>query len=337
MRKNHWLAIGGGLVLLAAAIVIPRPGKSPATPVHGTAPDRAGTTPPTRSIRPERNFVKQRDPSQPENSTTAASITAALDSLGGMAEDERSEHLEKMVSAWSKEELAPAVAALFRGEFKDPNSELLGISLLRRWATLAPAVAADWVAAFPAGNARASALEQVALAWSANDPAAAWGWVDSLGPEAGRDAALLSLAYELARTEPPLALDRAVSLHESPARTQLIEHAVGNWAATDPQAALVRVMTLEDTALRNAALGHLATSWAERDPNKAATLAADAMDPGPDQNRAVAAIVQRWAQQDPDAARKWVESFPDGTMKQNALGHIAEQTAAKSSGEDTSD
>lgn len=334
MRNHLWYAIGGGLFLLAAIMVIPRQREDPTLPARETVLGKDPAKAPARVTRPARDSLKQRDTSQAENSTTSDSVAAALDSLGSMAEDKIPEQLEKIVSAWSKQEFASAVEVLFRNSSKDPNSDLLGISLLRRWATLAPAAASEWVASLPAGNARTSALEQVALAWSANDPSAAWGWTESLEPDAARDAVMISLAYELARTGPPLALDRAVSLPESPARSQLIEHAVSNWAATDPQAALVRVMALDDAILRNAALGRLATSWAETEPTEAATLAADAMDPGPDQYRAVAAIVQRWAQQDPDAARRWVESFPGGIMKENALGHIAEQSEAKAAGKD---
>lgn len=60
-----------------------------------------------------------------------------------------------------------------------------------------------------------------------------------------------------------------------------------------------------------------------------ARILSDAMDSGPAQNRAVASIVQRWAQQDPAAAREWVDSFRDGPLKENALEHIFAQSAAK--------
>ena len=60
-----------------------------------------------------------------------------------------------------------------------------------------------------------------------------------------------------------------------------------------------------------------------------ARILSDAMDSGPAQNRAVASIVQRWAQQDPAAAREWVDSFRDGPLKKNAFEHIFAQSAAK--------
>ena len=51
------------------------------------------------------------------------------------------------------------------------------------------------------------------------------------------------------------------------------------------------------------------------------------MEPGPAQERAIAAIVQRWSQQDPAAARKWIDSFPEGPIKQNAHEHFKTQTS----------
>jgi RecB family exonuclease len=68
--------------------------------------------------------------------------------------------------------------------------------------------------------------------------------------------------------------------------------------------------------------------WAESDPVAAAAFAANETEPGPAQERAVAAIVQRWAQQDPDAVRAWIEEFPDGSLTYNALGHLAAATAS---------
>lgn len=117
-----------------------------------------------------------------------------------------------------------------------------------------------------------------------------------------------------------------MQLVEGPDRVRLLEHAVANWALTDPQAALDRAREIGEPALRNSTLGRLATSWAESDPRRAATLAVDAMDAGPDQERSIAAIVQRWAQQDPAAVGAWVATFPEGPVKRNALEHIAAQS-----------
>lgn len=329
MRRNHWLRLAGGLLLSGVAILILWWRGTPASPeavgsakpadaLHARSVGEVGDTP----IPPKGKFHER---SQPSASAVDSPITKALVALESVPEEDQVALLEKITAGWNKERLSDAVISLFTSESSDSCADLLKISLLRRWGDLAPAEAAAWAASLLPGESRNAAIEQVALAWFSSDPSAAWEWAESLASDPSRDAAMLSLAYELSRSDPALAIDRADFLAETPARTQFIEHAIGNWAVSDPHAALVKVKAMSDLALRNASLASLATSWAESDPNSAATLAADAMEPGPAQNRTVASIVQRWAQQDPAAARQWVDSFPDGPLKQNALQHIAEQ------------
>jgi hypothetical protein len=50
------------------------------------------------------------------------------------------------------------------------------------------------------------------------------------------------------------------------------------------------------------------------------------MEAGSSLQRAVAGIVQRWAQKDSQAASSWVASFPEGSMKDNALILIRDQS-----------
>lgn len=329
MRRNHWLPLAGGLLLSGVAFLILWWRETPASPVAvGSA--KSADAVHARSVgevgdAPIGLTGKFHERSQPSASEVASPIMKALAALENVSEEDQAALLEKITAGWSEGRLSDAVTYLFTSESSDPCADLLKISLLRRWANLAPAEAATWAASLLPGESRNAAIEQVALVWSSSDPSAAWDWAESLASDPSRDAAMLALVYELSRSDPALALDRADFLADSPARTQFIEHAIGNWAASDPQAALVKVKAMSDPALRNASLARLATSWAESDPNSAATLAADAMEPGPAQNRAVASIVQRWAQQDPAAARQWVNSFPDGPLKQNALKHIAEQ------------
>jgi hypothetical protein len=55
----------------------------------------------------------------------------------------------------------------------------------------------------------------------------------------------------------------------------------------------------------------VAIALADQDGAAAATLAANALGPGDEQDRATVAIVQRWAQASPQAAAAWVLQFPD--------------------------
>ena len=202
----------------------------------------------------------------------------------------------------------------------------MGAALLRRWASLSPGAAAGWVESLPQGMARETAVQQVALVWAESDFDAAWNWTSELGGGPAADSALLSLAYELSRSDPQGAFEKSGALPEGPERSRLVEHIVANWAATAPELALDQVRAIGNPSLRNSALGSLAIGLAEHDPYTAATLVAESMDAGPAQDRAIAAVVQRWAQQDAAAAGEWVASFPDGPIKENALEHAAKQS-----------
>ena len=318
MIRKPWLPVIGACLLSAGLFLAWRAGTPAADPSHG------GTAAPARDV-PAASAAKRDRPPR-DGAAQPAEVARALAELEAASEEELAERTGKRAADWPKDALPAAVEALFAAAEDSPAATALRIELLRRWATLAPADAAAWAESLPDGAARQSAVDQVAIAWSATDAQAAWDWSAGLPAGEARDAALLSLAYELAREDPALAFERSTQLAEGPDRVRLVEHAVSNWALADPQAALERVRELDDPALRNATLGRLATSWAESDPRGAATLAVDAMDAGPEQERAVAAIVQRWAQRDPAGVGTWVATFPDGPIKQNALEHIAEQS-----------
>jgi hypothetical protein len=327
MRHKSWLPLAGGLLLSGAALFVlwwrvedgtPHPGKGDEAVKKWEA--AAGEDEAPEEVR------MKRDRSPRPDSKNAGAFQEALRELEQAETDDFADSLEKITATWPREDLASAVAALFSREVSEDASVALRFSLLRRWASLAPADAAAWAASLPPGQVRADAFEQVALAWCALDADAAWKWAESLPVDPAREGAMQALAYELSRSDLPLALERAFSLADSPARSSLVEHVFGNWAAADPQSAMKRVSGISDPELRNASLGRIAVAWAESDPHAAATMAAASMEAGAAQDRTIASIVQRWAQQNPDAVRKWVESFPDGPMKQNALEHIQAQT-----------
>ena len=71
--------------------------------------------------------------------------------------------------------------------------------------------------------------------------------------------------------------------------------------------------------------------WRSRMGALAATLAAQALEGGDEQDRTAVSIVQRWVQKSPQAAAAWVAQFPEGPARaaalQNLLGLWAAQDA----------
>ncbi len=255
-------------------------------------------------------------------------MTHAFDELDAASEEELPVTLEKIVATWPEHEIQQTVAELLDQPADDSRLEILRVSLVDRWSGKDPASAARWASSLPESPDRLQTITKVALIWNESNPAEAWNWALSLAPESTRQSALLALGYEVTREDPALALDRLAVLENGPDRLRFIEHAISNLAATDPDGALNRTSQLTDPVEKNHAMAALAIAWSDSDPFAAATLAVEEMGAGPEQDRAFVAVTQRWAQQDPDAARAWVEEFPDGSLKAGAMEQIVQQAAA---------
>jgi hypothetical protein len=63
---------------------------------------------------------------------------------------------------------------------------------------------------------------------------------------------------------------------------------------------------------------------ADSNPPEAAAWAVQTMAPGAAQDRAVVAVVQRWAQQAPLQAAEWVAQFPDSSVGRSAIRSLVE-------------
>ena len=163
----------------------------------------------------------------------------------------------------------------------------------------------------PENPVRRAALEQVAIAWASTDIAAATSWAQSLPKSESKHAAIIALAYEAARTGPVPALELASTLSPTSSRDDLLVHAVSQWAGTDFATASTWATQVADPNLRERLVAAVAIASAELDGAAAATLAANALGIGDEQNRATVSIVQRWAQASPQAAAAWVSQFPD--------------------------
>src|ERR1700761_6025812 len=67
----------------------------------------------------------------------------------------------------------------------------------------------------------------------------------------------------------------------------------------------------------------LAATWGESDPVAGGTLAVTSLRPGPLQDQAVLAVVERWAQSGAPAIKAQISQFPKGPLRQTAMGELA--------------
>ncbi|MGC4016597.1 MAG: hypothetical protein QM755_19060 [Luteolibacter sp.] len=177
------------------------------------------------------------------------------------------------------------------------------------------------------GNEAAVKRAAVVARFVAEDPAAGLEWAKAIKDEQERVATLEQLAWGCATTDLAAAMDAAEELPAGDKRKQVMSHLVAEWSVQDPAAALQWAKSCADPDERDEAITGWVTATGEKAPADAATLAADEIRPGAVQNRAVVSVLQRWARTDYEGASKWVEDFPDGALKDDAMREL--QAAAK--------
>jgi hypothetical protein len=244
--------------------------------------------------------------------------------------DRRSKTSEQILQSVSDAEL-PALCDSLARDLSQGAADLRQ-RLIRRWAQTDGPAAAMWTAQLRQEATYDEALTQVALGWADTDLAAALDWARALPEDDSREAVTLDLAYQTSRTDPAKALDMGISLEPSRKRDDLLELAISQWSTTDFTAAVQWADRDElDPSLRQRLLATAAVAVAGQDGSAAATLAATALTPGEEQDRAAVAIVQRWVQHDPASAASWVAQFPDTPVREAATQNLLALWSAQDS------
>lgn len=181
-----------------------------------------------------------------------------------------------------------------------------------------PAAAARQAEAETDAALKAEYLTQVALAWANTSPSAATRWGSALANPTERQLTLILIAGELARSQPKEALDLALTLDPAPAREAVIHTAAAEWSIKDPVEAVVWASGLTDPELRSPVLSSVLIQLADNSPETAVILAETYLAPGIGRDNVTVSILQRWAQQDPDGARQWLDLCPDTALRTTA-------------------
>jgi hypothetical protein len=175
-------------------------------------------------------------------------------------------------------------------------------------------------------SAESEAQVRTVLALAERSPQQALRWALAQ-PRRHSEAAIITAAYEAAREHPANALGALAQLPSSAERNAAIAHAAGQWGARDGVAASAWAGQLAPGDLREHACSALAVAMAERDPRAAADFVATQISDGVLLKTAAVAVAQRWAQQQPAAAKAWAEQFAPGPIRDDALREIAAQSA----------
>lgn len=301
------LAVLGGAALLAL--------RSP----NAGAPENAVGE--TENAPDSRREFRQHE-SSPERS--ANPIPQSEDRLAALAvvetvddSEDRAAAREEWVNAIPVSEIRAVLDAMSPVELTTDAAQLL----VRRWAAVEPHVAATWAEAIAVTETRPVLQIALALSWSETDLESALVWANGLTDTRGE--VLTQLGYELARDNPLRALDVGAALPPTTGSDELILHALRQWGAANPAAAHAWLQEWPASELRVRAFTDLAAATAERDPMLAAQIAATQTVAGPQQDRAVIGVVQRWAQTDLSATVAWVEAFPAIPLRDQAIEILA--------------
>ncbi len=239
---------------------------------------------------------------------------------------QNTERLKRLIAGMPESEIPGLLDQALSQEQEAEGAELRAM-LVRRWAGLAPARAAAWIARWPQGIPRIDAGRQIAIVWSNADLPAALRWAHSLPEGEAKTAAQASIGYEAARSNLQAAFDVAYELPPGQEQTDLLTHCARQWATTDPATAMAWAQTIPEAGLRASVVGRIVAGLAEQDGSAAANVVAAEVNEGNISGDGVIAVVQRWAQNAPEKAARWVDQFPEGTIRSAAIQNLIAQWA----------
>jgi hypothetical protein len=165
-------------------------------------------------------------------------------------------------------------------------------------------------------------------AWARNHPQRAREWLVHAAEGAKRDAVAEAVCLQLAETNPAAAVTLADGYGAG--CSNVLENVVMQWADQDIQAASKWAATKQPGAQRDSLLSRIAFVESKTYPENAAALVAELIPPGPIQNEAAISVLYQWAQQDPNAAMKWAQTFSAGTLRDRAVIEVQNVMASNS-------
>ena len=180
------------------------------------------------------------------------------------------------------------------------------------------------IAAMPQDSARENAVRELAQAWGKAAPTAAERWARTLEDPAERERALTHLCLEVEARDPREALRIAGSHRLHPG---MVDAIAARWAAADFDGASSWAADLPEGEARDRVWMQLVRTRAGNAPAEAATMLSESPLSGKARDEAAMSVLHQWLLTDPEAARQWVELFPDGPLKERATVEVQSMSA----------
>ncbi|MGB6220243.1 hypothetical protein [Haloferula sp.] len=163
--------------------------------------------------------------------------------------------------------------------------------------------------------------------WAALDPAGAFAWASTSEDDGGTNNWMLGAMRGIAATSPELARDYLMQMENGETRNRSLKSMQAYVMQYGSDYAENWIAGISDPEIQNRASHELADDLTELDPVRAGEWNARIEDTRT--RRSISETVSdRWARQDVEGARRWVESLPEDTRTEAAEGvarHYARQ------------
>lgn len=155
------------------------------------------------------------------------------------------------------------------GEFSGARQELARTGVLKQWARVAPADAAQWVLRMQKSGERSRLIKLVGLAWIVHQPEKAVEWLLEHTAETIRADVLRESIALWARTKPNKAATWLRRLKPGPDTDQAIAALARQIVHRDPESAFSWASTINNRVMREQTVSSVFAQWAIRHPQAA--------------------------------------------------------------------
>lgn len=233
----------------------------------------------------------------------------------------RNEVIRLAVLQWAESD--PAAAAAWSSEnLEGVELNNMLIRLAEQWVEVDPASAARWFSQIPAGPARLGPLEGMFFRWASSDPTAARGFINQELPNDANTPELLQAIHAgWAKTDPQGAVASSLIASQQIQKPELFANTLANWATIDVSASAAWLLqNVSPSPERTAAISELAGMFAHHDPSSGLTWL-DQLTPE-ERSTARNILAATWAETDAPAAARWLAAQPNLDLDPEATSTI---------------
>jgi len=156
--------------------------------------------------------------------------------------------------------------------------------------------------------------------WARTYPAEALDWALKAANGPQRDAIIETVCPQVAETNAAAAV--ALAERAGSSCSNLLDNMVLQWAEQDGRAACSWTMSRPRGEERDRLISRIVFVESKTKPEEAARLVVEQMSPGSAQEEAAISVMHQWALNDAGAALAWARQFPEGTLRDRALGEV---------------